>query len=40
MIEEAKSRLALEQIAAFLESMKRLGYEKEQVLALIECAGS
>ncbi len=40
MIEEVKNSLAMEQIARFLESMKRLGYEKEQVLALIERSGS
>lgn len=36
MIEEAKKTLAVQEIAAFLEKMKKLGLEKQELLTLIE----
>ena len=36
MISEAKLRLAETQIAAFLEAMTRLGYEKSEIIRLLE----
>lgn len=39
MIEQAKMGLAREQIQAFLESMSRLGYEKTDILELLQKEG-
>lgn len=39
MIEQAKMGLAREQIRAFLESMSRLGYEKTDILELLQKEG-
>ncbi len=35
MIEKAKNKLALEQIAEFLEKMQKLGLDKKEVLSII-----
>ena len=39
MIEQAKLGLALEQIQQFLQSMSRLGYEKADIVALLQKEG-
>ena len=39
MIEQAKMGLARGQIQAFLESMSRLGYEKKDILELLQKEG-
>ena len=39
MIEELKSTLAKEKIEQFLESMKQLGYQKEEAVTLITKIG-
>jgi GntR family transcriptional regulator len=36
MIEEAKTRLAENQIKLFMEAMRRLGYDKNKILSMIE----
>lgn len=36
VIERAKKRLAEEQIRSFLEAMKKLGYQWEEILALLK----
>jgi len=38
MIKEVKSQLAIEQISAFFEKMKQLGYKREETIKLIENA--
>ena len=38
MIDAAKNRLAEEQITAFLAAMEQLGYNKDQILSLIQRA--
>ena len=36
VIERAKKKFAEEQIRGFLEAMKKLGYQQEEILALLE----
>ena len=36
VIERAKKKFAEEQIRGFLEAMKKLGYQREEILALLE----
>ena len=36
VIEDCKKTLAKEQLMAFLEAMKKLGYEKREIMALLE----
>jgi DNA-binding transcriptional regulator YhcF (GntR family) len=36
VIERAKKRFAEEQIRSFLEAMKKLGYQWEEILALLK----
>ena len=36
MIEEAKNTLAIKEIDSFFEKMKQLGFEKEEIISLIE----
>ena len=36
VIEQAKHRFAEEQIRSFLEAMRKLGYRREEILALLE----
>jgi len=38
MIEEAKNTLAIKEIDNFFEKMKQLGFEKEEIISLIEKA--
>ena len=38
MIEEAKNTLAIKEIDSFFEKMKQLGFEKEEIISLIEKA--
>lgn len=35
MIKKAKNKLALDQIAEFLEKMQKLGFEKKEVVSII-----
>lgn len=38
MIEDAKKKIAAEQISGFLRNMNRLGFENEEIVSLIQAA--
>ena len=38
MIEDAKKEIAAEQVQSFLAAMNRLGFEKEEIVSLVEAA--
>ena len=39
MIKEIRSKLAREQILAFIDKMKKLGFNKEEIVAMVAQTG-